>query len=73
MSRPNRRTPFEKLRLDAELPLTLSRTSDGAGFGLSDDQMSGFDHFWLHVLVDGHDGWIHTGEDYDALGLLEAD
>lgn len=30
------------------------------------------DDAWLKVRIDGKEGWIHTQEDFDAVGLLQA-
>jgi hypothetical protein len=27
---------------------------------------------WLHVKIDGHEGWIVGEEDFDAVGLPQA-
>lgn len=33
---------------------------------------SGPGEVWLHVKIDGQDGWIHTEEDFQAVGLEQA-
>lgn len=55
--------------IEAELPLSLRQDGEIAFFGLEEARIGNFDDLWLHVRVDAHEGWIHTSEDYDALGL----
>lgn len=30
------------------------------------------DDLWLKVRIDGKEGWIHTQEDFTAIGVLQA-
>jgi hypothetical protein len=30
------------------------------------------DDFWIKVRIDGKEGWIHTQEDFEAIGLPQA-
>jgi hypothetical protein len=34
--------------------------------------LSPADDVWVRVLIDGHDGWIHTTEDLAAVGLFQS-
>lgn len=43
---------------------------DAGGFGIASDGTAGRDR-WLKVRVDGKEGWIHSEEDFRALGLPE--
>jgi len=54
--------------IEAEVPLELTRTKALISFGMAESE-TGDDATWLHVRIDGVDGWLHTAEDYDALGL----
>ena len=45
----------------------LQWEEDDAGIGLN---VSG--DLWLKVRIDGKEGWIHTQEDFDAIGLPQA-
>ena len=40
---------------------------DEHGVGLSPG-----DDFWIKVRIDGKEGWIHTQEDFMAIGLPQA-
>jgi hypothetical protein len=48
--------------LEAEVELRWQEDTDGIGMGIGDDP-------WLKVRVDGKEGWIHTQEDFVAIGL----
>jgi hypothetical protein len=48
--------------LEAEVELRWQEDTDGIGMGIGDDP-------WLKVRVDGKEGWIHTQEDFVAVGL----
>ncbi len=48
--------------LEAEVELRWQEDRDGIGMGIGDDP-------WLKVRVDGKEGWIHTQEDFVAIGL----
>jgi len=39
--------------------------SEAVEIGVADDP-------WLHVRIDGRDGWLHTQEDFSALGVPQA-
>lgn len=43
---------------------------DAGGFGVASDGTLGQD-LWLKVRIDGKEGWIHSEEDFQALGLPE--
>ncbi|MBI4479365.1 MAG: hypothetical protein HY651_05025 [Acidobacteria bacterium] len=40
-------------------------TSQGVGLSPGED-------FWIKVRIDGKEGWIHTQEDFIAIGLPQA-
>lgn len=48
--------------LSAEAEVQWDEAADGINFGVSED-------VWLKVRVDGKEGWIHTQEDFLAIGL----
>jgi len=39
--------------------------ADSVGFRVAGD-------LWLKVRIDGREGWIHTDEDFEAIGLPAA-
>jgi len=43
---------------------------DAGGFGVASDGTAGQD-LWLKVRIDGKEGWMHSEEDFRALGLPE--
>jgi len=51
--------------LAAETEVIWNEDADGVGLGVSDD-------VWLKVRIDGKEGWIHTQEDFQAIGLPQA-
>lgn len=53
--------------LEAQLPVDWSATKDAISFGVG----AGAD-VWLHVRIDGQEGWIHTQEDFEAIGLPQS-
>jgi hypothetical protein len=53
--------------LEAQLPVDWSVDKNNISFGVG----NGAD-VWLHVRIDGQEGWIHTQEDFEALGLPQA-
>jgi hypothetical protein len=71
--RPDSAIEIQKARVATqwvERDLKASSSQDSlehAGhFGLADDA-----DLWLHVRIDGTEGWIHSDEDFRALGLPE--
>lgn len=52
--------------LAAKIKLAWEEHRDVIFFG-ADDQDP-----WLKVRIDGQEGWIHTQEDFDAVGLPQA-
>jgi len=53
--------------LEAEAFVSWSADQDNVSFGVSDP-----DKVWIHVKIDGQDGWISGQEDFDAVGLPQA-
>jgi len=51
--------------LSANVRITFDETNGSINLGVADDQ-------WLKVRIDGKVGWIHTQEDFAAIGLPEA-
>ena len=51
--------------LAAETEVNWNEETNGVGLGVSDD-------VWLKVRIDGKEGWIHTQEDFMAIGLPQA-
>ena len=51
--------------LAAETEVVWNEDADGVGLSVSDD-------VWLKVRIDGKEGWIHTQEDFTAIGLPQA-
>ncbi len=51
--------------LAAEAELLWQGDADGLAMGIGDDP-------WLKVRIDGREGWIHTQEDFVAIGLPQA-
>jgi hypothetical protein len=39
--------------------------ADVVEVGVADDP-------WLHVRIDGREGWLHTAEDFAAIGVPQA-
>jgi hypothetical protein len=52
---------------EAEAPIDWSQDKDLMFFNVPSS-----DDVWLHVTIDGHDGWIHSEEDFQAVGLQQA-
>ena len=66
--------PTSKIELiEARIPLHLIRNGEDLNFGLNEAEIGNFDRLWLHVRIDGREGWIHSAEDFDALGLPDSD
>jgi hypothetical protein len=57
---PNSKVEF----LGAEVPITWSEDAKNICFGVAQNGDT-----WLKVRIDGVEGWIHTQEDFDAIGL----
>jgi hypothetical protein len=53
--------------LEAQASVSWSVDQDDISFGVSDPGK-----VWLHVKIDGHEGWIFGEEDFDAVGLPQA-
>ena len=53
--------------LEAEAFVSWSADQDNVSFGVSDPGK-----VWIHVKIDGQDGWISGQEDFDAVGLPQA-
>ena len=51
--------------LEAAGPQQWEEGNDGIGLSVGDD-------LWLKVRIDGKEGWIHTQEDFTAIGLPQA-
>jgi hypothetical protein len=51
--------------LEARTPVSWNETDKSISFGVDGD-------VWLKVSIDGQVGWIHTQEDFDAVGLPQA-
>lgn len=51
--------------LGAETEVVWKETADSVSLGVSDD-------VWLKVRIDGREGWIHTQEDFQAIGLPQS-
>jgi len=60
--------PRSKIELlSAEVPVRWSQDADNTSFGAAPEG-----DIWLKVRIDGHEGWIHTQEDFQAIGLPQA-
>jgi len=53
--------------LEAEVSVSWSAYQDNVTFQVSDPSK-----VWIHVKIDGQDGWISGEEDFDAVGLPQA-
>ncbi|HKW68295.1 MAG TPA: hypothetical protein VJP04_13465 [Terriglobales bacterium] len=53
--------------LEGQLRVDWSESKDNINIGVGDGS-----DVWLHVRIDGQEGWIHTQEDFDAVGLPQA-
>src|SRR4051794_3889195 len=51
--------------LGCKVTVTWNESSDSVGVGIGDD-------IWLKLRVDDQEGWIHTEEDLQAIGLYRA-
>lgn len=53
--------------IEAEVPMSWSSDPNHIGFGVQD-----MTKMWLHIKIDGQDGWISGEEDFEAVGLPQA-
>lgn len=53
--------------LEAQLPVDWSADKDNIRIGAGNEA-----DVWLHVRIDGQEGWIHTQEDFQAIGLPQS-
>lgn len=61
--------PASKIQyLEAETPVDWHEEKDFIYISVP----AGPGELWLHVNIDGRDGWIHTEEDFQAVGLEQA-
>jgi len=51
--------------LGVEAEVIWKENADGVSLGVSDD-------VWLKIRIDGREGWIHTQEDFQAIGLPQS-
>jgi hypothetical protein len=51
--------------LEARTPVTWNQDDKAISFNVSGDT-------WLKIRIDGVEGWIHSEEDFDAVGLPQA-
>lgn len=51
--------------LEARTPVTWNEDAKAIFFSVSGD-------VWIRVRIDGQEGWIHSQEDFDAVGLPQA-
>ena len=59
-------TPDSKVEfLTAKVLVTREELPDVTALAVDEDM-------WLKVRIDGAEGWIHTAEDFNALGLHQA-
>jgi hypothetical protein len=49
--------------LEARVPVAWSEDAKAISFGVDNANM------WLKVRIDGQEGWVHSEEDFEALGL----
>lgn len=56
--------------LDASVLVEWTQDTNAINFGVGGG--SGAAGVWLHVKIDGRDGWIHSEEDFEAVGLPQA-
>lgn len=59
--------------VEAQMPVAWSSDQKNTTFGVQvSDTPSSSDPIWLHIRVDGQDGWISGEEDFEAVGLPTA-
>jgi hypothetical protein len=51
--------------IEARTPMAWSEDPKAISFTVNGD-------VWLKIRIDGHDGWIHSDEDFEAIGLPPA-
>jgi hypothetical protein len=51
--------------LEAKVPMTWSEDNKAISFGVDGD-------VWLKIRVNGQEGWIHSEEDFEAVGLPQS-
>ena len=51
--------------LEARVPIAWEEDANAISLGVSGDT-------WVKVRIDGQEGWIHSQEDFDAVGLPQA-
>jgi hypothetical protein len=51
--------------LGVETEVVWKENADSVGLGVSDD-------VWIKIRIDGKEGWIHTQEDFQAIGLPQS-
>jgi hypothetical protein len=51
--------------LEARIPVAWREDAKSISFGVQGD-------VWLKVRIDGWEGWIHSEEDFEAVGLPQA-
>lgn len=51
--------------LGAEAEVVWRENADSVSLGVSED-------VWLNIRIDGREGWIHTQEDLQAIGLPQS-
>jgi hypothetical protein len=51
--------------LEAKVPMTWSEDSKSISFSVNGD-------VWLKIRINGQEGWIHSEEDFEAVGLPQA-
>jgi hypothetical protein len=53
--------------LEGQMRVDWSETKENISIGVGDGS-----DVWLHVRIDGQEGWIHTQEDFEAIGLPQS-
>jgi hypothetical protein len=53
--------------VEAQAAVSWTSSPNGLEFGPSDSEK-----MWLHIKVDGQDGWISGEEDFEAVGLSQS-
>ncbi|HKW24275.1 MAG TPA: hypothetical protein VJN48_00745 [Terriglobales bacterium] len=53
--------------LEGQMRVDWSETKDNISIGVGNDS-----DVWVHVRIDGQEGWIHTQEDFEAIGLPQS-
>jgi hypothetical protein len=51
--------------LESRVPVAWREDANSISFGVQGD-------VWLKVRIDGREGWIHSEEDFEAVGLPQA-